>query len=269
MPRAAVIGYPLDHSRSPVLHRAAYAALGLTDWTYDKVECPADGVPDLLAGLTGDWRGLSVTMPCKPGALAVAGSASPVATAVGAANTLVRRPDGWYADNTDVGGIVRALGDVGVGPGDAAGAVVLGAGGTARAAIAALAELGVTEPVVLVREPARAADLMAAADRLGVRPQLRRGIDDAAGTDAPVLISTLPAGAADPAAAGLRPGPGVYFDVLYSPWPTALAGAALAAGRRVVSGRELLVAQALQQVQLMTGLAAPEAAMQAAMAAAT
>lgn len=263
MARAAVIGSPVGHSLSPVLHRAAYAALGLDDWTYAVIDCRAGGLAALVAGLDPSWRGLSVTMPCKHEALAVAGAVSELARAVGAANTLVRSTVGWYADNTDVDGMVAALRSAGVD--DATGAVVLGAGGTARAALAALRELGETAPTVLVREPARAGALMVTARALAVRPRLRQGIDDRLVAAAPVLISTLPAGAADAAARILTDGPGVVFDVIYAPWPTALAAAAAAAGRTLVSGRDLLLAQALRQVELMTGLPAPAAAMAAAL----
>ncbi|MEV4500121.1 shikimate dehydrogenase, partial [Micromonospora arborensis] len=138
--RAAVLGKPIAHSLSPVIHNAGYAAAGLTGWSYTRIECAAAELPDLVAGLGPEWAGLSVTMPGKEAALAVAAAASPVAVAVGAANTLVRRPDGsWYADNTDVAGMVRVLTDAGVVAGAAV--TVLGAGGTARAALAAAAQL--------------------------------------------------------------------------------------------------------------------------------
>ncbi|MFJ6953362.1 shikimate dehydrogenase, partial [Micromonospora aurantiaca] len=136
--RAAVVGKPIAHSISPVIHAAGYAAAGLTGWSYTRIEAGADELPGLVAGLGPEWAGLSVTMPGKEAALALADEVSPVAAAVGAANTLVRRQDGtWYADNTDVTGMVEVL----TGAGCTAGAVVtvLGAGGTARAAIAAAA----------------------------------------------------------------------------------------------------------------------------------
>ncbi|MBM0227778.1 shikimate dehydrogenase, partial [Micromonospora sp. ATA51] len=144
--RAAVVGRPIAHSLSPVIHNAGYAAAGLTGWSYTRIECGAEELPGLVAGLGPEWAGLSVTMPGKEAALALADQVSPVAAAVGAANTLVRRPDGaWYADNTDVTGMVDVLAGVAVG----ATVTVLGAGGTARAALAAAARLGAAEVTVV------------------------------------------------------------------------------------------------------------------------
>lgn len=251
--RAAVLGRPVGHSLSPVLHAAAYAELGL-DWTYTAVDCGEAELPAYVAGLGADWAGLSLTMPLKRAALAVATAADPLAAAVGAANTLVPADGGWVAHNTDVAGIVAALREAGVDrPGSA---VVLGAGGTARAALAALRDLGLTEPVVLVRDAARAGELTAAAERLGVAPDVRAGLPGPLPA-ADVLISTLPSGAAD----GLVPASEVVFDVVYAPWPTALA----AAGGTVVSGLAMLLHQAAAQVTLMTGRPAPVAAMRAAL----
>lgn len=297
--RAAVLGRPVGHSLSPVLHAAAYAALGL-DWAYTTVDCGADELPGLLAGLGPEWAGLSLTMPLKRAALAAADEVDPLAAAVGAANTLVLG-DRRTAYNTDVTGIATALREAvpawtarsasttgrplpapdgpvrgGPGPGGAApggpgpggggpeSAVVLGAGGTAQAALAALAELGVTEPVVLVRSPARAGDLRAAAARLGVRPDVRAGLPGPV-PPADLVISTLPAGAADP----LDPPGTVLLDVVYSPWPTPLATAARARGGTVVSGLAMLLHQAAAQVRLMTGHEPPVEAMRAALRART
>lgn len=253
--RAAVLGSPVAHSLSPVLHTAAYAALGLGGWRYDRHECTEPELPGFVAGLGPEWAGMSLTMPLKRVALDVASTVSELAAATGAANTLVRRDDGWFADNTDVAGIVAALGPV------RGRAVVLGAGGTAQAALAALRELGVDDVEVRVRDASRTADLRAAADRLGVAPRIREGFD----LDAPdVVVSTLPKGAAD-AVTGAA---GTVLDVVYAPWPTAFAAAAEAAGARVVSGLEMLLHQAVAQVALMTGRPGPVDAMRAALDAA-
>ena len=99
----------MAHSLSPVLHRAAYEALGLTDWTYDALDIGADDLPVLLAGLGQEWRGFSVTMPCKQAAVDVADVVEPLPRLLHAANTLVRTDAGWRAENTDVGGIGMAL----------------------------------------------------------------------------------------------------------------------------------------------------------------
>jgi shikimate dehydrogenase len=169
------------------------------------------------------------------------------------------------AYNTDVAGIVTAVREAagGAGPGWPGSAVVLGAGGTAQAALAALAELGVTEPTVLVRDPARAGELRAAAGRLGVRPAVRAGLPGPI-PPADLVVSTLPAGAAD----RLDPPGTVLLDVVYSPWPTPLATAARARGATVISGLAMLLHQAAAQVTLMTGRAAPLGAMRAALDAA-
>jgi shikimate dehydrogenase len=266
--RAAVLGKPIAHSLSPVIHNAGYRAAGLTDWSYTAIECAEAELPDLLAGLGPDWAGLSLTMPLKQAALAVAGEVAPVAAAVGAANTLVRRPDGsWYADNTDVAGMVDVLTAAGVSRRPTV--TVLGAGGTARAALAAAAGLGAAGVTVLARRPAAVDALRPVAEALGIR---LTGLpwDDAPTTvDTDVVVSTVPKGAADPLAGQLRWRPAtVLLDALYDPWPTPLAAAAEAAGCRVASGLDLLLAQAVGQFEQFTGVSAPRAEMAAALAAA-
>jgi shikimate dehydrogenase len=262
--RAAVLGSPVNHSMSPVLHSAAYAALGLHGWRYDAHECDEAGLAGFVDGLGPEWAGLSLTMPLKRVALDVARDVSPLAAAVGAANTLVLADGRRYADNTDVAGVVECLRSAP--PGGRA--VVLGAGGTAQATLAALRELGIGDVTVLVRSTARAGELRAAADRLGVAPEITDGLLDpararAALAAADVVVSTLPRGAAD-GLDGVRPG-AVVLDVIYAPWPTAFAAAAGAAGAQVVSGLEMLLHQAVAQVELMTGLTPPVAVMREAL----
>lgn len=263
--RAAVVGSPIAHSLSPAIHHAGYAAAGLTGWSYTRIECDAAGLPALVRGLGPEWAGLSVTMPGKEAALAVAKEASSVAAAVGAANTLVRRPDGsWYADNTDVAGMVDVLTAAGVRPG--ATVTVLGAGGTARAAVAAAARLAAGSVTVLARRPEAIEELRPVAGTLGVPltgAPLAAAVDH---LDVDVLVSTLPKGVADPVATAAvwRPGT-VCFDAIYHPWPTRLAASAQAAGCPVVSGLDLLLAQAVGQFEQFTGVPAPVAAMRAAL----
>ncbi|RKF26813.1 shikimate dehydrogenase [Micromonospora globbae] len=266
--RAAVVGKPIAHSLSPVIHNAGYAAAGLAGWSYTRIECAESELPGLVAGLGPEWAGLSVTMPGKEAALAVADAASPVAVAVGAANTLVRRPDGsWYADNTDVTGMVEVLAGAGVRPG--ARVTVLGAGGTARAALAAAARLDARTVTVVARRAAAVDGLRPVADAVGVPVRGADWADAAAHLDADVVVSTVPKGAADPLADAVTWRPEtVLFDALYDPWPTPLATAAAAAGCRIVSGLDLLLAQALGQFAQFTGVPAPRDAMAAALAAA-
>ncbi len=261
---AGVLGRPVGHSLSPVLHRAAYEALGL-DWTYTAIDC---GVDELAATLAArrDWAGFSCTMPLKHAALEVAASVSPLAAAVGAANTLLAAGDGWNADNTDVAGLVETLRPH-LDPGPSA-ATVIGAGGTGQAAVAALAELGLSTCIVLVREPARAAPVVATGARLGIEIQVERLGSAAGPLRAPAVVCTLPPGAADPLAAHPWVGGQVVIDVVYADWPTPLAAAAADAGATVLSGAAMLLHQAAAQVRLMTGRAAPVPRMRAALLAA-
>jgi shikimate dehydrogenase len=256
-----VVGRPVAHSLSPLLHRTAYAALGLTGWTYDALDLGADELPVLLAGLGEEWRGFSVTMPCKQAAVAAADEVAPLPRLLGAANTLVRTDAGWRAENTDVTGVGTALSAAGVT--DAPAAAVVGAGGTAAAAAVALASLGARSVEVVVREPARAADLVRVLSVLDVEATVHRFAE--AVLDAPVVVSTVPIDA-QPALLGLpwRAGSTV-LDVLYAPWPTPLTTRLSDLGARVVGGLEVLFWQATEQVELMTGRPAPIAAMRAAL----
>jgi shikimate dehydrogenase len=267
--RAAVLGKPIGHSLSPVIHSAGFAASGLLTWTYTAIECAEAELPGLVAGMGPEWAGLSVTMPLKETALAIADEASPMAAATGAANTLVHRPDGsWYADNTDVPGMVRVLTDLGIAP--APRVTVLGGGGTARAALAAAARLGSTEVTVVTRRTEALAELEPAAAALGVWLTGVGWADAMATFDVDTVISTVPKGAADELAAAVpwRPG-SVLFDAIYDPWPTPLAEAAAAHGARIASGLDLLLAQALGQFEQFTGVVpAPEAPMREALQAA-
>ncbi|MDG4766503.1 shikimate dehydrogenase [Solwaraspora sp. WMMD406] len=264
--RAGVLGKPIAHSLSPVIHNAGYRAAGLVGWSYTAIECAESELSDLVSGLDQRWAGLSLTMPLKETALTVADDQSPVAAAIGAANTLVRRPDGsWYADNTDVPGMVAVLRGAGVAP-DAR-IAVLGAGGTARAALAAAAALAAREVTVIARRPASITELAPVADALGI-DVVAAGWTAAATAcrDVDVVVATVPKGVADPLAGVLRWSAGmVFFDAIYDPWPTPLAAAATAAGVRVISGLDLLLAQAVGQFEHFTGVPAPVPAMRAAL----
>jgi shikimate dehydrogenase len=267
--RAAVLGKPVQHSLSPVLHAAAYAALGLDGWDYGKHECAEDELAGFVAGLGPEWAGLSLTMPLKRVALEIADEITPAAAAIGAANTLVFRGPaggGTLAANTDVIGIVEALREVGVRQVERA--VVLGAGGTAQAALESLRLLGESAPTVLVRDTARTTELRATAERLGVRPRILDGLPTRPLPDADVVISTLPSGVADAYTDTVWAPGTVVVDVVYDPWPTPLAASALASGCRVANGLDVLLHQAVDQVTLMTGRRGPVQDMRAALDAA-
>ncbi|GAA3875289.1 shikimate dehydrogenase [Saccharothrix violaceirubra] len=267
--RAAVIGSPVAHSLSPVLHDAAFAALEL-DWTYDRVECAEDGVPDLVAGLGPEWVGLSVTMPDKRAALAVADVVEPRAALVGAANTLVRTGSGWRADCTDVDGVVGAL-RAACGFTSGTRAVLLGAGGTATAALVGLASVGVRSASLVVRSPERAVEAVECAGRAGVELDVVAWADAdfaALASASDVLVSTVPPAAVEPVADALAQAPCV-LDVIYHPWPTPLADAVGRRGRVLATGLDMLLHQAFGQSEWFTGRPAPRAAMRAALHAAT
>ena len=270
--RAAVLGSPIEHSRSPVLHRAAYDALGLADWTYGRHAVGGAGeptLPEFLAGCEDPaWVGLSLTMPLKEDALTCAASASEHARLLGAANTLLRREEGWYADSTDAYGARQALLEAGARGGSDA--LVLGAGATARSVLAALADLGCARAVLAVRASARP-ETVAVGEALGLTIEAVPLAELATWAPRfPVVVSTLPTGTALGLGGPVRLGEGtVLMDVVYGGWPTPLARWAQDSGARVVSGLPMLLHQACAQVQLMTGRAAPVEAMRAALAAST
>jgi shikimate dehydrogenase len=260
-----VVGSPISHSLSPVLHNAAYAELGLQSWAYEAVECTEAEFPAWFAGLDADWRGLSLTMPLKRVVLPLLHSISPLGRAVGAVNTVTwddeRRPIG---NNTDVHGIVEALRAAGVS--SVSSACVLGAGATACSTVAALAELGATDVVLLARSAQRAADALAVASRTGVTARVADLSSWDAVLAAEVVVSTLPAAPAASWAAefpAVRP-TGVLLDVTYYPWPTPSAEAWTAAGGVAVGGFEMLLHQAAGQFTLATGREAPLDAMRVA-----
>ena len=263
--KAAVLGSPIAHSLSPVLHRAAYRALGLTGWSYQAIECDEQGLPGLLDRCGPGWAGLSLTMPLKRAVLPLLDRAESLVTDVGAANTVVFGGGRRHGHNTDVPGMVAALAEAGA-AGDPGAVLIAGAGATACSALAAVRDLGGHQVTVAARDASRAGSLLAAARRLGVA--VRMADFHAPGMPAPdLLVSTVPAGAADIYAKRLATGslrPRLVFDVLYHPWPTPLADAAGRAGATVVGGFALLLHQAAGQVALMTGKPAPVEAMRAA-----
>jgi shikimate dehydrogenase len=256
--RAAVLGSPVAHSLSPVIHRAAYDWLGL-DWSYEKVELEREAFAPFVDGLDASWRGLSVTMPLKEEA-ARCGEPDDDVVLTGVANTVVLEADGRRVYNTDIPGLIAALTAAGVSQVRAA--TLVGNGATARSALVGLVRLGAEEVDVVGRDPQRVqAFLDWAHAALPVEVHARTwGAPLDPGDD--VLVSTIPAAGMDNLLDHLgvvgEPGElGAVFDVIYHPWPTPLAARAATAGATVVSGLDLLVHQAAHQVRLMTGRDVP------------
>ncbi|MDX3061741.1 MULTISPECIES: shikimate dehydrogenase [Streptomyces] len=262
--RAAVLGSPIAHSLSPVLHRAAYAELGLDHWSYDRFEVDEAALPGFIGGLDASWAGLSLTMPLKRAVIGLLDEVSGTAASVEAVNTVVLSEDGRrLGDNTDIPGMVAALHERGVEKVESA--AILGAGATASSALAALAEICTGPVTAYVRSPVRAAEMRAWGERLGVDVRIADWADGAQALHAPLVVATTPAGATDALADAVPDRPGTLFDVLYEPWPTALASRWSATGAALVGGLDLLVHQAVLQVEQMTGCAAaPLAVMRAA-----
>ncbi|WP_314423823.1 shikimate dehydrogenase [uncultured Microbacterium sp.] len=242
--RLAVWGDPISHSRSPQLHAAAYRVLGL-DWEYSRRQVDENGFAEALGGLDGSWRGLSLTMPLKEQARLAAESLDPHAELTGAVNTLLL-DETLRGFNTDVGGIVDALGDEGLTAVDRV--RILGAGATAASALVAAAEMGAAAVDVRARRPDRAAPLVALGHRLGLDVSARDLRADAEPVD--LTIAALPGGASvdEDAVRALSTTGGALFDVAYSPWPSALAAAW--GGGPAISGLGMLLHQAVRQIRV-------------------
>jgi len=246
--RLEVWGDPVSHSLSPSLHAAAYRVLGL-DWTYERRRVPESGFAREFATLTAPWRGLSLTMPLKGAASAVARSRDRRAELTGAVNTLLLAPGGPRGFNTDVGGIVRALQDERI---DAVvEARIIGAGATAASALVALGELGARRVEVVARRAAAVAPLAALGAAVGI-DVVGVSFDKDHHSEVPVTIATLPGEASVPesAADALASAGGHLLDVVYGHWPTMLAGAWARNGGPATSGFGMLLHQALLQVRI-------------------
>ncbi|MEV5817486.1 shikimate dehydrogenase [Streptomyces mutabilis] len=262
--RAAVLGSPIAHSLSPVLHRAAHAELGLEGWTYDRFDIDEAALPGFFAELGPEWAGLSLTMPLKRAVIPLLDEISETAASVDAVNTVVLTGDGRKTgDNTDIPGMVAALREHGIEKTETA--AILGAGATASSALAALARICTGEIAVYVRSEARAAEMRGWAERLDADVRIADWADAEEALRAPLVVATTPAGTTDALAAAVPEMPATLFDVLYDPWPTTLAARWSAHGGAVVGGLDLLLHQAVLQVEQMTGRSpAPLAAMRAA-----
>lgn len=268
MNRLAVLGQPIAHSLSPRMHTAAFAALGIDgEWSYEAIELSPGGFADGVAELRErGFIGANVTVPHKAAALALADEPSDAARAIGAANTLTFTAAGIRADNTDAPGLIEAL------PLSPRGrrAVVLGAGGAARAAVWALIEAG-ADVEVRNRNAARAEELVA---DLGGRAAAADEPLELAGCD--ILVNATSVGLAKPGAQPGAPGSDlkqlgieadgldehlILVDLVYGAAPTELTAAAVRGGANVVDGREILVRQGALSLRIWTGLEPPLQAM--------
>lgn len=258
--RCAVLGHPIAHSLSPVLHRAGYAHLGL-DWTYDAVDVTDTDLDAFLGSLTDEWRGLSLTMPLKRTVVPLVDWLDPFAWTAQAANTVVFEDGRRNGYNTDIPGAIAAIRERYDGPIDSA--VVLGGGATAASVLLALADLGCTSAQLVVRSPGRAADTLAAVQRHPSELEVDFAVPSQIEAS-DILVSTIPAQAQVVELLALVPVVKAVFDVIYDPWPTPLATIATSAGVPLVSGLDLLVHQAALQFALFTGEAAPVEVMRSA-----
>lgn len=263
--RAAVLGQPIEHSRSPILHNAGYAALGLDSWEFGRFECDAASLPGLVSQADESYRGFSVTMPAKFAALEFADEVTERARQIGSANTLVRAGGGWRADNTDVDGIKGALTEL------LAGrqvtdkhAVVVGGGGTARPAVWALLEAGVAHITVINRSD-RTGELASLFDASTATFSYvpLDGDVEAVTRAAAVIISAVPSAGIVGLEEKLAHAP--LLDVIYDPWPTPLVSVARSRGIPAVGGHVMLACQAYGQFEQYTGETAPREAMRAAL----
>ncbi len=254
--RCAVLGSPISHSLSPVLHRAAYAELGL-DWEYDACEVREDQLAGFLDGLDDTWRGLSLTMPLKRAVVPLLDEVGPRARQARAANTVVLEGGRRIGHNTDIPGAVAAIRERT--SATLSSAVVLGGGATAASTVLALADLGCTTVRVVVRDTGRVRETLEAAGRHPARPMVevltfRELAERAESLQPSIAVSTIPAAAQGEQVLRVAATAAVVFDVVYDPWPTPLANLAATSGLPFVSGLDLLVHQAALQVELMTGL---------------
>lgn len=258
--RCGVLGDPIEHSLSPVLHRAGYAALGM-DWAYDAHRVPSGGLTDFLASLDAQWRGLSLTMPLKREAVTLVDRLTETARAAGAVNTLLLEADGTtVGDNTDLPGAVAAIDERWAGA--LRSATILGGGATATSVGLALCALGVRDIRLLVRSPERATETRDALLAAPEAPSVEVGLlEEPYRHPGDLVVSTIPAAAQVPALVQAMTRAPCLFDVVYDPWPTPLAAAAQGS---VVSGLDLLVHQAALQFTSFTGHEAPLARMREA-----
>ncbi len=256
--RCAVVGHPVGHSLSPLVHTTAYELLGLPQFSYGLHDLLPGEFEAWVAGRDDTWRGLSVTMPHKE-VTATLGEPDADVTLTGVANTLLWRADGHTSvHNTDIPGVGAALRHHGLA--SVGRAVVIGSGATARSTMVALHRFGVPRVDVCGRTPERVDDLVAFATDLGLEAAPTPWGEPWA-PEVDLVVSSVPGEATGPVEAALRAagpqGLRAVFDLSYWPWPTPLAKAAAASGVEIIGGLDLLVHQAVVQITLMTGHTPP------------
>jgi shikimate dehydrogenase len=267
-----LVGWPVEHSVSPAMHNAAFAALGL-GWRYDLLPTPPGQLENTVSNLKARYRGANVTIPYKQALLPHLDGVGDAVQAIGAVNTVVRREGRLHGHNTDTGGALAALREAGV---ELTGrrALVLGAGGAARALVYALSRTGCAV-TIYNRTPDRAADLASYIQRTGIRvpvaPVLWGTALAGLELDAfDLLVNTTPVGMwphddASPWPESLPlPPRWTVFDLVYNPEETRLLAQARAAGARVLGGLDMLVHQGALAFALWTGRSAPIDVMYAA-----
>lgn len=258
--KAAVLGSPVSHSLSPILHNSAYRALGLSN-TYSAIEVNEQDFPVFISNLDSDWLGVSLTMPLKEVAFQVATSTDLVADQTGAINTLIFS-DGVAGYNTDVAGIVDSLSESGLVI--ATSGTIFGSGATSRSALVAMAKLGITRVDCIARNDAAAAELKILGESLAIQVSHVQ-LDESNWLESDIVINTTPVGSLDAVAAQVWQPKGILLDVVYDPWPTQLAASWGVTGGVIISGLSMLLHQAAHQVALMTKLPAPMTQMRAAL----
>jgi shikimate dehydrogenase len=258
--KAAVLGSPVSHSLSPVLHSAAYRALGL-DHSYSAIEVSESDLGDFLKSIDEDWLGASLTMPLKEVAFQFAETCDELANLTGAINTLVFGTQ-IKAYNTDVLGIVDALIEAGLD--QLTTAVIFGSGATARSTLVAVHKLGVQEVSCIARNADDVRRMEIVAAEIGIKFSHTQ-LNDSGWLAADVVVNTTPIGVMDDIARDVVSPKGLLLDVVYNPWPTQLAASWAVTGGSIVSGLSMLLHQAGHQVTLMTGKPAPLAQMRVAL----
>ncbi len=248
----AVLGSPISHSKSPLIHAAAYRVLG-EDWEYSRFEVAKGGLKRLIENDGSDFSGFSLTMPLKEEAFAFADVTDETSKSTKASNTLVQVGELWHAFNTDVIGITQAISQANTAPIKVS--LIIGSGATATSAMVAIARLAPgTSVLVLARNKTSRSSLIEFGRSLGLQVSSARRLASAA-KRAQVTISTLPGGAMDDTAKKLarsrffKPG-GLLLDVAYHPWPSQLADAWQQKNQKVVSGLEMLIWQAIAQIRI-------------------